>query len=103
MASDFTLGFYLRPAETNHAAGAQLWFVLGDSATRGSFLRAGVDFGAGDLRLGEDKTGLGAAVAQGTAGSAAIRSTGMSWSVSFIVQVGLVGYSFGACRVTMGT
>ena len=85
MASDFTLGFYLRPAETNHAAGAQLWFVLGDSPTRGSFLRAGVDFGAGELGLGEDKTGLGAAVAQGTAGNAVRRNTGMSWSVSFIV------------------
>ena len=62
MASDFTLGFHLRPAETNHAAGAKLWFVLGDSATRGNFLRAGVDFGAGQLRLVEGKTGLSAAV-----------------------------------------
>jgi hypothetical protein len=61
-ASDFTLGSYLRPAETNHAAGAELWFVLGDSATRGNFLRAGGDFGAVQLRLVEGKTGLNATV-----------------------------------------
>jgi hypothetical protein len=61
-ASDFSLGFYLRTAETNHAAGAQLWVVLGDSATRGNFIRAGVDFGAGLLRLVEGNTSLSAAV-----------------------------------------
>ncbi len=58
-ASDFSLGFYLRPTETNHAAGARLWFVLGDDTTRGNLIRAGVDFGAGLLRLEEGRNGGG--------------------------------------------
>jgi hypothetical protein len=60
-ASDFSLGFYLRPTETNHAAGAELWFALGDTAARGDFIRAGVDFENGLLKLVEGKSGGSAA------------------------------------------
>ena len=62
VSTNFSIGFYLRPAETNHAAGEQLWFTLGDSTTRANLIRAGVDFGAGQLRLIEGKTGGSAAV-----------------------------------------
>jgi|GEM_PF-286916 len=55
-ATNFSLGFYLRPTETNHASGEQLWFVLGDSTTRGNLIRVGVDFGTSQLHLIEGKT-----------------------------------------------
>lgn len=62
MTTNFSLGFYLRGVETNHAGGEQLWFALGDATSRANLIRAGVDFGAGQLRLIEGKTGGSASV-----------------------------------------
>ncbi|MGN6641536.1 MAG: sulfatase-like hydrolase/transferase, partial [Verrucomicrobiota bacterium] len=62
MTTNFSLGFYLRGVETNHAGGEQLWFALGDTTNRANLIRAGVDFGAGQLRLIEGKTGGSASV-----------------------------------------
>jgi hypothetical protein len=62
MSTNFSIGFHLRPAETNHAAGAQLWFVLGDGTNRASHIGAGVDFGQGMLRLRDGKGGGNASV-----------------------------------------
>ncbi len=60
--TNFSLGFYLRPTETNHASGAQLWFALGDSTNRADLIRAGIDFGTGQLRLIEGKISGSASV-----------------------------------------
>ena len=62
MSTNFSLGFYLRAVETNHAGGEQLWFALGDTTNRASLIRAGVDFGSRQLRLIEGKTGGSASV-----------------------------------------
>ena len=63
LTTNFNLGFYLRATETNFPAGSQLWFVLGDSTTRGNFIRAGVDFASGQLRLVEGRGGASATAA----------------------------------------
>jgi arylsulfatase A-like enzyme len=94
--SDFALGFYLRPAETNHGSGERLWFVLGDDTTRANFIRAGVDFENGLLRLEEGRTG-------GTA-SAPLPGLPEDWTagvLTFDSGTGKLGLSLGGTNISV--
>ena len=58
LAADFSFSFLVRASEGGpHPSAAALWNAFGDSATRGQFIRAGIDFGNSSLVLAEGKTG----------------------------------------------
>lgn len=63
ITSDFHYRFLARSTETSVASAAQLAYGLGDSETRADFIRVILDFGQGQLRLQNGKSGASASVA----------------------------------------
>jgi hypothetical protein len=96
LSSGFSLGFYLRAAETNAAAGAQLWFVLGDSATRANLIRAGVDFATGHLLLSEGRGGT-----TSTAPLATLPQLSAAGVLSYSAGSRQLKFEFGGTNVTV--
>jgi arylsulfatase A-like enzyme len=96
LSSDFSLGFYLRAAESNAAAGAGLWFVLGDSATRANLIRAGVDFATGQLFLSEGRGG-----ASSTAPLAALPQTSEAGVLRYTAASRQLKFEYGGTNVTV--
>ncbi len=64
--ASFHFRFLARSSETAVSPDAKLAYALADSASRGGFIRAIIDYGAGEIRLEDGKSGASAAAAMPT-------------------------------------
>jgi hypothetical protein len=94
--ADFHYRFLARSTETSVPGSAKLAYALGDSATRANFIRAILDFGQGQLRLEDGKSGASASVAMPPPGEDFLDA-----ALGFTAATNTLTFSFGGATVSL--